>query len=83
LIKEYKLEMPTFEYDPLNQPNVVLVDSTKKQNRCKWREIMKFFYWIGDYQSAMLVNQQMCPLKPLPFKASSFSLYLNSSARRP
>jgi hypothetical protein len=39
--------------------------------------MMKFFYLIGDLQSAMLVDRELCPVDPLPFKPTSFALYLN------
>jgi len=51
--------------------------STEKAYKDKWKEMMKFFYLIGDYQSAMLVDREKCPNKPLPFRPDSFAVYLD------
>jgi len=52
-------------------------ESTEKAYKDKWKELMKFFYLIGDYQSAMLVDRENCPNQPLPFRPESFAMYLD------
>ena len=64
-------------YDPfLSLQHVNLSASTKKVYKANWAEMTRFFYLIGCYQSAMLVDRAVCPSDPLPFRPESFSLYL-------
>lgn len=68
---------PEAPFDPFAMPTCKLAECTKREYKYKWTEMMKFFYLIGDYQSAMLVDRENCPVNPLPFKPSSLALYLN------
>jgi hypothetical protein len=43
----------------------------------RWKELQKFFFMIGDYQSATLCDRDTCPTNPLPIKPESLSLYLD------
>jgi hypothetical protein len=57
--------------------------TTEKGYKDKWKEMMKFFYMIGDYQSAMFVDREKCPTKPLPFRPDSFAMYLDYRCGEP
>lgn len=64
-------------YDPLvNGKGRHLSESTRASYRGLWKEMKKFFYLIGDYQSAMLCDREVCPLEPLPFRPESWAMYL-------
>ncbi|KAL3920374.1 MAG: hypothetical protein SGILL_003296 [Bacillariaceae sp.] len=52
-------------------------DSTVHEYKRLWSEMQRFFYLIGDYQSATLCDDDMCPQKPLPFHPNSWCLFLD------
>jgi hypothetical protein len=68
---------PAEPFNPFLLPSCRIKECTQKEYSNKWHEMMKFFYLIGDLQSAMLVDRELCPVDPLPFKPTSFALYLN------
>jgi hypothetical protein len=52
-------------------------DGTIEEYEARWEEMRKFFYMIGDSQSATLCHRLKCPDNPLPFNAESFMQYLD------
>ena len=75
LIEAAGLTIPTEPYDPFESDYKNLSDATKKSYRDIWNELLRFFYTIGCYQSAMLVDRSICPTRPLPFRPESLALY--------
>jgi hypothetical protein len=77
LIQCLNLSVPETPFDPFTLMTINRDVTTEKGYKDKWKEIMKFFYMIGDYQSAMLVDREKCPTKPLPFRPEGFAMYLD------
>ena len=42
-----------------------------------WKSMYKFFCYIGDYRSALLVNRMMCPVTPPPLDPISLCAYIS------
>lgn len=51
--------------------------STRDAMYLSWGEMFRFFLLIGDYQSALLLDDERCPMNPLPFKPLSYCMYLD------
>jgi len=83
LILRLQLSQPSQPFDPFSIMTVQRDESTEKAYKAKWKEMMKFFYLIGDYQSAMLVDREKCPIQPLPFRPDSFAMYLDYRCGEP
>jgi hypothetical protein len=83
LIHRLQLTRPNHPLDPFTSMTVMRVVTTQKAYKDKWKEMMKFFYMIGDYQSAMLVDRDLCPNNPLPFQPNSFATYLDYRCGEP
>lgn len=77
IVDRLGLQRETSPYDPFRALTVHIESGTQKNYQLRWKEMMKFFYLIGDYQSAMLVDRLYCPKKPLPFRPESFAMYLD------
>jgi hypothetical protein len=54
-----------------------LAEKTINEYRQRWVELRKFFFMIGDYQSAALCDREKCPANPLPIKPESLCMYLD------
>ena len=76
-IKEKDLGVPEEPFDPFAQQTCTLDPGTRSRYKSLWAEMMRFFYLIGDFRSAMLVDRDNCPKKPLPFDPTSFAIYLD------
>jgi hypothetical protein len=77
LIIKLGLEKPEQPYNPFDHQTVKHNAKTVGNYENLWAEMRKFYFLIGDYQSAMLVDRKRCPKKPLPFRPQSFALYLD------
>ena len=70
---KYQLKEP---WNPFSVPQLCIEESTQYAYENCWKEMARFFYIIGDFQSAMLVDRKICPTDPLPFLPESFCLFM-------
>ena len=83
LIKKLRLTIPKKPIDIFEAVPNTLQPATKRAYVEKWKEMARFFYMIGCYQSAMLVDREICPTKPLPFRPESYALYISYRMSKP
>ena len=58
-------------------------ETTLKEYKRLWAEMQRFFMLIGDYQSALLCDNDLCPTNPNPFLPRSVCLYLDYKCGTP
>lgn len=75
-MKSVGLSKPRTPYDPFVVDHCSISPSTQEAYELSWDEMCRFFYLIEDFQSAMLVDREICPRKPLPFLPDSFALFM-------
>ena len=75
-IKQVGLSVPRVPYDPFKSHHVSIAPTTQAAYKRCWNDMATFFYMIGDFQSAMLVDRKICPTNPLPMVPQSFALYM-------
>jgi hypothetical protein len=84
VVKEYKLDV---ENDPIiitggEDGNDHVKTGTIDRYRSVWRSLHKFCLLLGDYESALLLDDRKRPANPLPIKEETLRLYIPNSAFR-
>ena len=68
----------------INQATASLKSESTKDSYVQVQgELLNFFLLIGDYQSALLVNDNFCPKSPPPFRPDDewWCFFMNSERR--
>lgn len=78
VVKEYKLDV---ENDPTiitggEDGNDHVKTDTIVRYRSVWRSLYKFCFLVGDYESALLLNDDKRPANLLPIKEETLRLYM-------
>ena len=67
LLQNLKLEAPATPLDPFSvEMACYLKANTRRQYHVRWRQMKLFFYAIGCYRSALLVDFDHSPTKGIP-----------------
>lgn len=76
-IETLGLEVPDTPLNPFAMLNIDRAHSTKDMYQRIWGEMMRFFYLIGHFDSAMIVDRANCPTRPVPVSPESLALYMD------
>ena len=57
-------------------------EGTRKKYQGVWNGLKNFAALIGDYQSVVLLDRELCPDKPLPLLPKTVCLYMDYRCRQ-